>query len=56
MKYKLTDKYVTVEIQSPSSYWITVICFTYLALFAFLVKRILQKQGIDYDKNTSAGH
>jgi len=39
-----------------TSYWITVICFTYLALFAFLVKRILQKQGIDYDKNTSAGH
>ena len=25
MKYKLTDKYITVEIQSPSSYWVTVI-------------------------------
>lgn len=32
------------------SYWVTVACFAYLAIFAFLVKRLLQKQGIDYDK------
>jgi FHS family L-fucose permease-like MFS transporter len=32
------------------SYWITVACFAYLAFFAFAVKRILSKQGIDYDK------
>jgi len=32
------------------SYWIAVICFAYLALFAFLVKGILRKQGIDYDR------
>lgn len=31
------------------SYWVTVACFAYLALFAFVVKRMLQKQGIDYD-------
>ena len=31
------------------SYWVPVICFGYLALFAFVVKRILRKQGIDYD-------
>ena len=31
------------------SYWVAVICFAYLALFAFLVKGILRKQGIDYD-------
>jgi FHS family L-fucose permease-like MFS transporter len=31
------------------SYWVTVACFAYLAIFAFLVKRMLQKQGIDYD-------
>jgi FHS family L-fucose permease-like MFS transporter len=31
------------------SYWIAVVCFLYLALFAFLVKGILRKQGIDYD-------
>ncbi|XZF14986.1 MFS transporter [Chitinophagaceae bacterium MMS25-I14] len=39
-----------------SSYWIPVLCFGYLAFFAFTVKRILQKQGIDYDTNTGAGH
>jgi FHS family L-fucose permease-like MFS transporter len=31
------------------SYWIAVVCFAYLALFAFLVKRILKGQGINYD-------
>lgn len=33
-----------------SSYWVTVLCFAYLAIFAFTVKGMLQKQGIDYDK------
>ncbi len=32
------------------SYWVAMICFGYLALFAFLVKGILKRQGIDYDK------
>lgn len=32
------------------SYWVAAICFGYLALFAFLVKGILKRQGIDYDK------
>ena len=31
------------------SYFITVVCFAYLTLFAFLVKGILKKQGIDVD-------
>lgn len=31
------------------SYWVTVVCFGYLAFFAFIVKRILKNQGIDYD-------
>ncbi|HNB82548.1 MAG TPA: MFS transporter, partial [Chitinophagaceae bacterium] len=39
-----------------TSYWITVICFAYLALFALLVKRILHKQGIDYDAAETAAH
>jgi FHS family L-fucose permease-like MFS transporter len=39
-----------------TSYWITVLCFIYLALFAFAVKNILRKQGIDYDTNTGSGH
>jgi FHS family L-fucose permease-like MFS transporter len=32
------------------SYWIPVVCFAYLAFFAIAVKRILSKQGIDYEK------
>ena len=32
-----------------NSYWIPVICFAYLAFFAFAVKKILSKQGINYD-------
>jgi FHS family L-fucose permease-like MFS transporter len=39
-----------------TSYWVAVICFIYLALFAFSVKRILRKQGIDYDASTDASH
>jgi MFS transporter, FHS family, L-fucose permease len=31
------------------SYWVAVACFTYLAIFAFVVKGILRKQGVDYD-------
>jgi MFS transporter, FHS family, L-fucose permease len=39
------------------SFWIPVACFAYLALFAFLVKGILKKQGISYeDVNTAGGH
>lgn len=37
------------------SYWITVVCFLYLAFFAFAVKAILRKQGIDYDESESNG-
>ena len=39
------------------SYWITVICFAYLAFFAWAVKGILRKQGIDFDKELAqSGH
>jgi FHS family L-fucose permease-like MFS transporter len=34
------------------SYWIAVLCFAYLAVFAFVVKGILKKQGIDYESHT----
>ncbi len=37
------------------SYWIPVICFSYLAFFAIAVKGILKKQGIDYDAAESSG-
>ena len=32
------------------SYWIPVVCFSYLAFFAIAVKGILKKQGINYDE------
>ncbi len=31
------------------SYWVPVICFAYIALFAFVVRGILKRQGIDYE-------
>ena len=37
------------------SYWIPVVCFAYLAFFAFAVKRILKNQGIDYDAAVEGG-
>jgi FHS family L-fucose permease-like MFS transporter len=39
------------------SYILAAVCFAYLAFFAFAVKGILKKQGIDYDAEVSAaGH
>ena len=37
------------------SYWVAVVCFAYLAFFAYAVKGILKKQGINYDAVESAG-
>jgi FHS family L-fucose permease-like MFS transporter len=34
------------------SYWISVLCFGYLAFFAFVVRGSLKKQGIDYESKT----
>ena len=31
------------------SYWVPVVCFAYITIFAFIVKGILKRQGIDYD-------
>jgi MFS transporter, FHS family, L-fucose permease len=40
-----------------ASYWIAAACYAYLAFFAFVVKGILSKQGIDYDAAAeSTGH
>lgn len=38
------------------SYWIAVLCFTYLTFFAFRVKGILKSQGIEYDSPIEGGH
>jgi MFS transporter, FHS family, L-fucose permease len=32
------------------SYWVPVVCFAYIAFFAFIVKGILKRQGIDYER------
>ncbi|HYE55856.1 MAG TPA: MFS transporter [Chitinophagaceae bacterium] len=37
------------------SYWITVVCFLYLVFFAWAVKGILRKQGIDFDREVASG-
>ncbi|UAY53581.1 MFS transporter [Ferruginibacter albus] len=37
------------------SYIVPIICFAYLAFFAFIVKQILRKQGIDYDAKIAGG-
>lgn len=39
-----------------NSYWIPAIGFGYLAWYGFAVRRMLQKQGIDYDAGTGSGH
>lgn len=39
------------------SYWVAVVCFAYLAFFAFIVKKILKSQNVDYDVTDDAvGH
>ena len=50
---KLAD---IASIGIHQSYWIPVIGFAYLAWFGFAARRILQKQGIDYDASIGAGH
>ncbi|MEN9498010.1 MAG: hypothetical protein RL750_909, partial [Bacteroidota bacterium] len=37
------------------SFFVAILCFAYLALFAYLVKGILRRQGIDYENTTAAG-
>jgi FHS family L-fucose permease-like MFS transporter len=38
------------------SYLVGVVCFAYLAFYAWKVKSILKSQGIDYDVTTGGGH
>jgi FHS family L-fucose permease-like MFS transporter len=38
------------------SYWVPAVGFAFLAWFGFAVRRILQKQGIDYDASIGGGH
>jgi MFS transporter, FHS family, L-fucose permease len=38
------------------SYWVPFVGFAYLAWYGFAARRMLQKQGIDYDATVDAGH
>jgi len=48
--------FVSDSIGIQNSYIVGVVCFTYLAFYAWKVKDILQSQGIDFDKKISGGH
>lgn len=48
--------YIADVVDIHTSYWITVICFGYLAWFAIKVKNILSSQGFNVDNATAAGH
>ncbi len=37
------------------SYWVTVLCFLYLMIFGWQIRRILKNQGIDYDSSIGSG-
>jgi MFS transporter, FHS family, L-fucose permease len=50
--YLSSDKLLGIQW----SYLVGVCCFTYLAFYAFKVKGILKKQGIDFSKSTTVGH
>lgn len=38
------------------SYFVGVVCFAYLAFFAWYVKKLLINQGISFEQNASGGH
>jgi FHS family L-fucose permease-like MFS transporter len=45
----IQSKSTEVGVGIHQSYWVPVICFAYLAFFAFIVRGILKRQGIDYE-------
>lgn len=47
---------ISESIGIQSSYIIGVLCFAYLAFYAWKVSGILKNQGIDFDKPISGGH
>jgi FHS family L-fucose permease-like MFS transporter len=48
--------YISESIGIQNSYIVGVICFAYLAFYAWKVSGILRSQGIDFDKPVSGGH
>jgi FHS family L-fucose permease-like MFS transporter len=52
----LLQGYVADETTIQTSYIVGVICFAYLAFYAWKVSGILKNQGINFDKKISGGH
>ncbi len=48
--------FVSDSIGIQNSYIVGVLCFSYLAFYAWKVSGILKKQGISFDKKISGGH
>ena len=48
--------YVSESIGIQSSYIVGVLCFGYLAFYAWKVSGILRSQGINFDKKVASGH
>jgi FHS family L-fucose permease-like MFS transporter len=51
-----TQGFVSDSIGIQNSYIVGVVCFAYLAFYAWKVSGILRSQGIDFDKKISGGH
>jgi len=48
---------ILVDLLNPQiSYIVTVFCFAYLAWYAFKVKSIFKKQGIEFQSHTTVNH
>jgi FHS family L-fucose permease-like MFS transporter len=52
----LLQGYVADETTIQASYIVGVVCFAYLAFYAWKVSGILRKQGINFDKKIAGGH
>jgi FHS family L-fucose permease-like MFS transporter len=48
--------FVSEFIGIQASYVVGILCFSYLAFYAWSVSGILRKQGINFDKKLSGGH
>jgi FHS family L-fucose permease-like MFS transporter len=48
--------FVSESVGIQGSYIVGVLCFAYLAFYAWKVSGILRNQGIDFDKKMSANH
>ena len=52
----LLQGYIADVSTIHSSYIVGVLCFVYLAYYAWKVSKILKSQGIDFDQKVSGGH